>query len=78
MSEVLPWDLHANDERTSDGLTTFIVFCEDGVCEPLYLNSLAVGAAEVNFIDNARFEVNYKWKNNAWVTDDSVRLAKYF
>lgn len=54
MSEILPWDVHSNEERTPDGLITFIVFCEDGVCEPLYLKSLAVGNVKINVIDNSR------------------------
>lgn len=36
------------------------------------------GNKEVPAKEVERFEVNYKWKNNAWVTDDIVRLAKYF
>ncbi|WP_298734317.1 RloB family protein [uncultured Chitinophaga sp.] len=54
MSEILPWDVHSNEERTPDELTTFIVFCEDGVCEPLYLKSLAGEKVKINVIDNSR------------------------
>jgi hypothetical protein len=34
-----PWELKANDSRTENSLTTFIIFCEDQLDEPIYFRS---------------------------------------
>lgn len=35
-----PWEIKQTDERTADSLTTFIIFCEDEVSEPIYFKFL--------------------------------------
>lgn len=49
------WDLKVTDDREADGLTTFIIFCEDQNSEPQYFDSFAVdGKLKINTIKNQK------------------------
>jgi hypothetical protein len=48
-----PWEIRTNDERTLDTDTTFLIFFEDDVCEPLYFKTFEVaGKVKINDITN--------------------------
>lgn len=49
-----PWDIRTNDNRLSDSITTFIIFCEDEVSEPSYLNLFNSPKIKLNFILNQK------------------------
>lgn len=49
-----PWDLKPTDERTADALPTFIIFCEDEVCEPIYFKYFETSKIKVNPIKNQK------------------------
>lgn len=43
------WELSPDQERKADEIVTFIIFCEDGVCEPFYFKSLSKpGKVQIN------------------------------
>lgn len=46
MSE--PWDIRTTDERASDTLPTFIIFCEDETSEPIYFKYFETEKIKVN------------------------------
>jgi len=48
MSE--PWDLRIDDERQANTKTTFIIFCEDEVSEPVYFKFFETSEIKVNCI----------------------------
>jgi hypothetical protein len=54
MAEIDPWDIRKSDEREADKLTTFIIFCEDSVSEPLYFRSFSNDRVQINEIANQR------------------------
>lgn len=43
-----PWEIKQTDERTADSLTTFIIFCEDEVSEPIYFKFFETSKIKVN------------------------------
>lgn len=46
------WELVPEKERTADGITTFILFCEDSVNEPAYFRTFEKpGKVKVNVSD---------------------------
>lgn len=47
-----PWDIKKKDDRREDGLTVFIIYCEDSNSEPFYFRSLAQKGVKVNAIPN--------------------------
>lgn len=51
-----PWELKTDDTRTENSLTTFIIFCEDGVDEPIYFRRFQEDYSniKVNTIENQR------------------------
>ncbi|MBW8683323.1 RloB family protein [Chitinophaga rhizophila] len=50
-----PWDIKTNDERPSETINVFIIFCEDAVSEPEYFRSFQTDKLKVNPIGNARW-----------------------
>jgi len=50
MSE--PWNLKKEDQRVSDTLTTFIIFCEDSVSEPVYFKYFETSKIKINCVTN--------------------------
>lgn len=49
-----PWDIKPTDERTADTLPTFIIFCEDEICEPIYFKFFETSKIKVNPIKNQK------------------------
>ena len=49
-----PWELKQTDERIADSLPTFIIFCEDEVCEPIYFRFFETSKIKVNPIRNQK------------------------
>lgn len=49
-----PWELKQSDERTADSLPTFIIFCEDEVCEPIYFKFFETNKIKINPIKNQK------------------------
>ncbi len=47
-----PWDIKTNDERESDTIVNFVIFCEDSVSEPVYFNYFETDKIKVNCIKN--------------------------
>lgn len=55
MEQAEPWDFRPSDERLGDGMTNFIIFCEDGEIEPEYFKSFQkTGLVKVNDIQNQK------------------------
>jgi len=49
------WDIRSDDKRQEDTVTTFIIFCEDEVSEPIYLRSFTMpGKVKINAIENQK------------------------
>lgn len=44
-----PWDIKKEDHRSENGLTVFIIYCEDTNSEPIYFRSLAPEGVKVNY-----------------------------
>lgn len=44
------WNIKEDDSRTADSIVTFIVFCEDEICEVLYLKQFETAITKVNLI----------------------------
>ncbi len=64
-----PWDVKSDDSRPSDTITTFIIFCEDEVSEPLYFRRYEVqGKVKVNAIENQK----QHWHNLTNTINDCV------
>jgi len=53
-----PWDLRDTDKRESNTKPTFIIFCEDEVCEPIYFKYFETSAIKVNPIKNQKSGVD--------------------
>src|SRR4051812_20921235 len=51
-----PWEVRASDTRQIDTLVTFIIFCEDSLCEPFYFREFEKenDHIKVNTVDNQR------------------------
>lgn len=49
-----PWEIKQDDSRAENSMTTFIIFCEDSVSEPIYFRSFQNGNLKVNTVDNQR------------------------
>jgi hypothetical protein len=49
-----PWDLRTVDERESDVLYTFIIFCEDEVSEKIYFEWFETSIIKINVINNQK------------------------
>jgi hypothetical protein len=49
-----PWEIKQSDERIADSLPTFIIFCEDEVCEPIYFKFFETSKIKVNPIRNQK------------------------
>lgn len=45
-----PWNIKESDEREADSIPTFIIFCEDRVSEPVYLNYFKTEKIKINLI----------------------------
>jgi len=53
-----PWELKTDDHRKADTLPTFIIFCEDGVCEPIYFKSFETPFIKINTIPNQKSDLD--------------------
>lgn len=77
-----PWNLRKDDDRKEDSLPTFIIFCEDKVSEPEYLNLFNTDLISVSFIrncgqhhKNVDFATEYCRKNDLLeIIDDKEKL----
>jgi len=49
-----PWDIKSSDNRESDTIENFIIFCEDSVSEPIYFNYFQTTKIKVNCIKNQK------------------------
>jgi hypothetical protein len=49
-----PWEIKQSDKRVANTLTTFIIFCEDEVSEPLYFKFFETSKIKVNPIRNQK------------------------
>jgi len=49
-----PWDIKTNDNRESDTIVNFVIFCEDSVSEPVYFNYFETNKIKVNCIKNQK------------------------
>ncbi len=49
-----PWNVRKDDSRTANTLTTFIIFCEDKVSEPIYFKYFETNKIKINPIKNQR------------------------
>lgn len=49
-----PWNLKIEDKREADTLTTFIIFCEDEVSEPIYFKFFETAKIKINTIPNQK------------------------
>jgi hypothetical protein len=58
-----PWDLKTDNKRESDNLYSFIIFCEDSVCEPCYFECFETNKIKVTTIKNQN--TNFKNVSNA-------------
>ncbi len=56
MSE--PWNIKQDDLRPSDSLITFIIFCEDKVCEPIYFKYFEKPHFKINPIKNQKSKMD--------------------
>jgi len=45
------WNIKVDDSRTADTIITFIIFCEDEVCEVLYLKQFETATTKINLIE---------------------------
>ena len=48
------WDLKTDDNRDSDTIINFVIFCEDSVSEPFYFNYFETNKIKVNCIKNQK------------------------
>jgi hypothetical protein len=53
-----PWEIKQTDERSADSLPTFIIFCEDEVCEPIYFKFFETSKIKVNPIRNQKSKMD--------------------
>lgn len=51
-----PWEIKSDDSRSTNTLTTFIIFCEDELCEPFYFRAFEKENKniKVNTVENQR------------------------
>ncbi len=54
MNKINPWELKTDEERKSDNLYTFIIFCEDEVSEYLYFKWFETSEIKINIIKNQK------------------------
>jgi len=52
-----PWEIKSDDKRTEDSLPTFIIFCEDQICEPIYFKYFETTKIKVNPIGNKKSKI---------------------
>lgn len=56
---VEPWNIKTDDTRESDQLPVFIIYCEDEVCEQIYLKYFESAAIKVNPISCKRSKMDH-------------------
>ncbi len=49
-----PWNIRKHEEREADTITTFIIFCEDKVSEPVYFKYFETPLIKVNPVPNQK------------------------
>lgn len=49
-----PWELRVDDERTSDSLFTFVIFCEDEISEFYYFKWFETDDIKINIINKQK------------------------
>lgn len=49
-----PWNIRSDDQRTADGLPTFIIFCEDETSEPIYFKYFETAKIKVNVVEGQK------------------------
>ncbi len=67
-----PWNIRANDDRASDSLPTFIIFCEDEVSEPVYFKYFETALIKVNVIGGQRSKSEHVLKAITRCIDDEL------
>lgn len=72
-----PWELKSDDERSSDSLYTFIIFCEDEISEFYYFKWFETDLIKVNIINrqksmltNVTKAITYCSENEILIYDD--------
>lgn len=79
-NKINPWDLRTDDTRKEDTLCTFIIFCEDSVCETSYFRSFidlpyvnvgVIGGQKAGF-ENVINAIAYCKANELFSSDETI------
>ena len=70
------WDLKADDNRTSDSLYTFVIFCEDEISEYHYFKWFETSLIKVNVIRKQKSMLTNIKKAITYCTENGILVNK--